>query len=75
MVDGADSRVYDLYMEIDIDHLREQHADYPDDIVSRLLNEAELMGHDTTPGGTIATKALHQEAAQTIDNLRNGRGG
>ena len=47
--------------------LREEYQEYPDDIVSRLLDGAK--------DADIALAALLIEAAKTIDDLRNGRGG
>lgn len=48
-----------------------EYAEYPEDIVMRLLDEAVAVlgddGHDAA--------ALLVEAAKTIDNLRHGRGG
>ena len=52
-----------------IKRLREEQAEYPSDIVTRLLNAA-----DQYNDGERA-KPLLLEAAITIDNLRNGRGG
>lgn len=51
----------------DIERLREEYEGYPDDIVSRLLDGAK--DADRAPA------ALLIEAAKTIDDLRNGRGG
>ncbi len=50
-----------------LDTLRESQREYPDDIVSRLLREADTAPNSEAP--------LLLEAATTIDNLRNGRGG
>lgn len=53
------------------DRLWAEYAEYPEDIVMRLLDEAVAVpgddGHDAA--------ALLLEAAKTIDNLRHGRGG
>lgn len=51
----------------EIKDLRERHEDDPDDIVARLLAAAE-----TAP---LSEAPLLLEAAQTIDNMRNGYGG
>ena len=50
-----------------ITKLREEYKEYPDDIVSRLLDGAK--------DADMAPAALLVEAAKTIDDLRNGRGG
>lgn len=47
--------------------LRNEYADDPDDIVSRLLDGAK--------DADLAPAALLLEAAKVIDDLRNGRGG
>lgn len=47
--------------------LRESQREYPEDIVSRLLREADTAPNSEAP--------LLIDAATTIDNLRNGRGG
>jgi hypothetical protein len=54
-------------MEDTIAHLREEYQEYPDDIVSRLLDVAEDVGRTAS--------ALMIEAAKCIDDIRNGRGG
>jgi hypothetical protein len=54
-------------MEDTVAHLREEYHEYPDDIVSRLLDGAEDAGRTAS--------ALMIEAAKTIDDIRNGRGG
>ncbi len=54
-------------MEDKIAHLREEYQEYPEDIVSRLLDTAEGVGR--------TAQALMIEAAKTIDDIRNGRGG
>lgn len=50
-----------------LDELKEEHLEYPEDIVSRLLKAADTA---STP-----EQELLREAAQTIHNLRNGMGG
>jgi len=50
-----------------LDALRESQREYPEDIVSRLLREADTAPNSEAP--------LLVDAATTIDNLRNGRGG
>ena len=49
--------------------LRGEYAEYPDDIVSILLDAADASG--VAP----ALMMLLRTAAATIDDLRNGRGG
>lgn len=49
------------------EYLRKEYEEYPDDIVSRLLDEVK--DADTSPAMLLI------EAAKTIDDLRNGRGG
>jgi len=49
--------------------LRSEYSEDPDDIVSTLLDAADAQS--TTP----ALMTLLRTAAQTIDDLRNGRGG
>ena len=51
----------------DTERLREEYEGYPEDIVSRLLDGAK--------DADLAPAALLIEAAKTIDDLRNGRGG
>ena len=48
--------------------LRDSYSEYPDDIVSILLDAAD-MSQDA------AMIALFRKAASTIDDLRNGYGG
>lgn len=47
--------------------LRGEYREYPEDIVSRLL--------DAAAGDPADVPSLLREGATTIDNLRNGRGG
>lgn len=54
-------------MDDTIAHLREEYHEYPNDIVSRLLDVAEDVGRTAA--------ALMIEAAKTIDDIRSGRGG